>query len=75
MDTGDRIKTLAVELTRIRGVVGTSGENDVVKKVYEKLNIEELKSILKADSELSDYEKTIIRLIIQKNSGVINPYF
>lgn len=48
---------------------------DEKKKVYEKLNIEELKSILKADSELSDYEKTIIRLIIQKNSGVINPYF
>lgn len=48
---------------------------DEKKKVYEQLSIEELKTILKADKELSDYEKTIIRLIIKKHSGVINPYF
>lgn len=47
---------------------------DEKKKVYEKLSIEELKSILKADSELSDYERTIIRLIIQKKIGMINHY-
>ena len=37
MDIGTKIKTLAVELTQIRSVVGTSGENDVAKKVYETL--------------------------------------
>lgn len=37
MDIGAKIKTLAVELTQIRSVVGTSGENDVAKKVYETL--------------------------------------
>lgn len=37
MDIGEKIKTLAVELTRIRSVVGTAGENDVAKKVYENL--------------------------------------
>lgn len=37
MDIGNKIKTLAVELTQIRSVVGTAGENDVAKKVYETL--------------------------------------
>ena len=37
MDVGEKIKTLAVELTRIRSVVGTTGENVVAQKVYEHL--------------------------------------
>ena len=32
---GERIKALTLELTAIRGVVGTRGENDVVQRVYE----------------------------------------
>ena len=37
MDVGEKIKTLAVELTRIRSVVGTTGENVVAQKVYDHL--------------------------------------
>lgn len=37
MDMGEKIKALAVELTQIRSVVGTAGENDVAKKVYDTL--------------------------------------
>jgi len=37
VDIGTKIKTLAVELTQIRSVVGTAGENDVAKKIYETL--------------------------------------
>ena len=37
MDIGAKIKALAVELTQIRSVVGSAGENEVAKKVYDTL--------------------------------------
>ena len=37
MDIGEKIKALAIELTRIRSIVGTAGENAVAQKVYDNL--------------------------------------
>lgn len=37
MDMGEKIKALAIELTQIRSVVGTAGENAVAQKIYESL--------------------------------------
>ena len=37
MNHREKIKALAVELTQIRSVVGTAGENDVAGKVYDTL--------------------------------------